>query len=500
MSNSRTLMELKPALDGFAGIPAETRLLFSALQRLPKTFQVDGLLQPVTHPTAPRKPTVPMPLPTAEEVYETARQIGFFAPTPPSTGLVRIRRLFEKYIFVRNILWRAHREQTVKTSPFQARRFENFIWTEFFQKTLTKDDFERVTSAGFQFLPVPKDHMYLAGMRGITQFHRGKFLSVDTEGYDFFLAQTPFPGRVSAKTKLLVRYHDSVPLLMPHTIENQGDHRDAHFFALRQNLADDAEIICISEATRAGLLSVMPEAEDKCHVIHNMAQDCFHPEVTLAGDVWRIFLNRLVDLDAASALEKLTTEQENAAQGEAPRYLFCVSTLEPRKNYETLIRAWEKLKATSSQSLRLVIAGGDGWKSEALNTIIDPWVQRGEIIRLTGVPSEELRTLYQHAALTVCPSYEEGFGYAGVEAMRSGGVVIASDIAVHREIYGDGAIYFDPYDRESLSNLIRKMLASEGERESLRHKGAKNAERYKRDYLLEKWRLHFERLSGAASI
>ena len=40
----KILLELRPALDGHAGIPQETRLLFRGLARL-DGVQVDGLLQ-----------------------------------------------------------------------------------------------------------------------------------------------------------------------------------------------------------------------------------------------------------------------------------------------------------------------------------------------------------------------------------------------------------------------------------------------------------------------
>ena len=500
MPATKILMELKPAFDGFAGIPVETRLLFSSLQQLSgDVWNVDGMLQVATLPRSKRKPSKALDSAHADKIYENARVLGFFADAQPMHGAARIRRILENFLFVRKTLWRAHQEKPLSLNSFDARAFENFIWTALFEKTLLRNDYDDVVNASYKLLTTPKDHMYLAGMRGLTQFHRGKYLNVDTTGYEYFLAQTPFPGRVTKGTKLLVRYHDAVPIFMPHTIENQADHLDAHYFALKQNIADGGEIICVSEATRQSLLSVIPEAEDCSHVIHNMAQGCFHSAPAPAENVWRILRNRMAALESAIATKSLAHDEENAAVGQAPSYLFAVSTLEPRKNYETLIRAWEQLKQNSATPLRLVIAGGNGWKSEPLSAIIDPWEQRGEIIRLSGVPAEELRVLYQHAVLTVCPSYQEGFGYAGVEAMRSGGVVIASDIDVHREIYGDGAAYFDPYDKQSLVELVRALLGADSQRDALREAGAKISKRYDREYLQEQWRALLERLSSNRS-
>ncbi|MDR7927306.1 hypothetical protein RIE95_09980 [Acidithiobacillus thiooxidans] len=47
---------------------------------------------------------------------------------------------------------------------------------------------------------------------------------------------------------------------------------------------------------------------------------------------------------------------------------------------------------------------------------------------LHSVPAEALRLLFRQAVVTVCPSVGEGFDFSGVEAMRCGGVVAASDI------------------------------------------------------------------------
>ena len=69
-------------------------------------------------------------------------------------------------------------------------------------------------------------------------------------GFDVMLVETPFPGRVSPRTRMVVRYHDAIPLLMPHTIKDRGYHRAAHYQALLRNVRDGAWFACVSEATR----------------------------------------------------------------------------------------------------------------------------------------------------------------------------------------------------------------------------------------------------------
>ncbi len=72
----------------------------------------------------------------------------------------------------------------------------------------------------------------------------------------------------------------------------------------------------------------------------------------------------------------------------------------------------------------------------------------------------------------------------------SGGVVVASDIGVHREIYADAAEYFNPYSVEDLARAIKGVIdpARSMRREELVIGGARVARRYACDAILPKWR------------
>jgi glycosyltransferase involved in cell wall biosynthesis len=170
-------------------------------------------------------------------------------------------------------------------------------------------------------------------------------------------------------------------------------------------------------------------------------------------------------------------------------YLLIVSTVEPRKNHTTLLAAWEQLRTEHYPKLKLVVVGMLGWDHEPIVKKFLPWVERGELYVLEDVPSPELRLLYKHARATVCPSFGEGFDFSGVEAMRSGGAVVASDIAVHREIYAKAAEFFNPY---SIGELVKAIVAVvdplQGERRKwLVEEGGVVSRRYLPDIILPKW-------------
>jgi hypothetical protein len=166
-----------------------------------------------------------------------------------------------------------------------------------------------------------------------------------------------------------------------------------------------------------------------------------------------------------------------------------VSTIEPRKNHLALLSAWERLRAEFFPNLKLLVVGALGWEHAHIIGKFRPWIGR-DAFMLEDVPSAELRLLYKHARATICPSFAEGFDLSGVEAMASGGAVIASDISTHREIYLDAAQYFNPYSIEDLVRALREVIepANSARRGELVTTGASVARRYSPEVILPKWR------------
>jgi len=180
---------------------------------------------------------------------------------------------------------------------------------------------------------------------------------------------------------------------------------------------------------------------------------------------------------------------EDSVLPESLEYLLVVSTIEPRKNHLGLLSAWEKLRAEAFPQLKLIVVGKLGWHHKAIVKKFRPWMERGDVFLLEDVPAADLRVLYKHARATICPSFGEGFDFSGVEAMKSGGVVAASDIPVHREIY-DGAVeYFNPYSTPDLSRAIAELIgpSQDMRRADLVAQGAVVARRYAYEKILLQW-------------
>lgn len=132
--------------------------------------------------------------------------------------------------------------------------------------------------------------------------------------------------------------------------------------------------------------------------------------------------------------------------GERP-YFVCVGTIEPRKNVTLLLTLWRRLAERMGDATPpLVLAGQRGWEAEAIVDHLDrsPPVRRF-VHEINGLGDVELAKLVAGATALLSPSFMEGFNLPVAEALSMGTPVIASDIAVHREL-APGARLIDPLD------------------------------------------------------
>jgi glycosyltransferase involved in cell wall biosynthesis len=485
----KILVELRPALEGHAGIPQEARLLFRGLGKI-SGFEVQGLIQSSDRFLARGLPLPPgfdnQILPANEQVDRLSRVVVSIQPVIASRRPVT--KIIDKILrggrfaalLIRSVLrW------PDKLGWFDPAQFHDFIWRSLFAKTLPVEDFDQVTRANYRVAESAYGAMHACGLL-TRRFGRAVYPSLDTRGIDAMLVLTPYPATVTVGTKLIVRYFDAVPLLMSHTIIHKARHQALHYQALRNNVVNGAYFACCSDATRNDLLAAFPEARSRAFTIPCMLSHHYFKEESLSSRIPEILAKRVNTLlHKASAVSALG----RSLDGPSVDYLLMVSTLEPRKNHLTLVDAWELLRRDTYRELKLVLVGALGWDHEAIVERMQVWIDRGDILILAGVPADELRVLYRHARATVCPSYAEGFGYAGVEAMRCGGVVVASDIHVHREVYKDAAEYCNPYSAADMAGAISRVIDPDRSqcRDRLVDRADQVCERYLPDEVLPQW-------------
>lgn len=506
LSSQVVLMDMRPALDGFYGIPQETRLLFSALAGL-GCFEIYGLLQMSTRQVRGGV-TKNKILSNAERIHRFSKAVVSLR-SASSTDWKEFASDWIGSVFYRWFLrWTAWTGMgRIELKEFETTAFRDFVWQQMFARSVPPTEREAVLQCNYRVCSAPWRWMHLVGIERSWVLKQSRYPLLDTRGINVFIAQTPYPGRVSAGTTLVIHYHDAIPVLMPHTISDRAFHEASHFQALAANVREGAYFVCVSEATRRDLLSLFPEAEPRAVTIHNMLPSYYHPQAREPERVPWIVRRYLHDefrpkgrnarndrnvykLAKSFANEDDKTTFYNRAFASGTRYLLMVSTIEPRKNHARLIEAWALLRDRVDPDLKLVLVGHIGWDHKAVLDGCLPWIEQGGLFMLHSVPAESMRILYQQATVTVCPSVGEGFDFSGAEAMRCGGVVAASDIPVHREVYGEAAGYFDPYDTASVVSVLQQLIydeKSEGRRENLQKLGSAQTAQYLPDKIIPQW-------------
>lgn len=149
-----------------------------------------------------------------------------------------------------------------------------------------------------------------------------------------------------------------------------------------------------------------------------------------------------------------------AVKGAMKPFILHVGSPFPHKNLERLIKAFDEVKKTQPK-LQLVLPGKmkNQFKKDMLAWLSSS-SNNADIVTPGYVNDAELKWLYQNAAMYVLPSLSEGFGLPGLEAMSHGCPVIASDNTCLPEIYGNAALYFDPFDVQEIAVNIEKVLTS----------------------------------------
>ncbi len=159
-------------------------------------------------------------------------------------------------------------------------------------------------------------------------------------------------------------------------------------------------------------------------------------------------------------------------------YTLCVATIEPRKNIEVLLAAYEALPEAQRNCYPLVLVGGYGWRSEAIHRRIEKGQRQGWLLYLGYVSESELPMIYSAARGFVYPSLYEGFGLPVLEAMASGLPVLISNRSSLPEVAMGAALIVDAEDVQKMTEKIAVLLEDDPWREKASKRSLQVAERF----------------------
>lgn len=159
------------------------------------------------------------------------------------------------------------------------------------------------------------------------------------------------------------------------------------------------------------------------------------------------------------------------------KYFLRVGNFYPHKNVENLIEAFNIFQ-NKNKKIKLVLVGKKDFFYERIRRQIESLGIEDKVLFIENPLDTDLINLYKNAIATVVPSFMEGFSLTAVEAMSVGSPLIASDIPVHREVCGDGAIYFNPEKKDDLELVLELLTKNSTARKELIESGKLQAKNY----------------------
>lgn len=205
------------------------------------------------------------------------------------------------------------------------------------------------------------------------------------------------------------------------------------------------KIIAVSDFTKKDIMDTLKTNKSKIEVIYEAADDL-----------------------------KISDKKEEKIKN----YFLYVGNVFQHKNVGLLLVSFKAL-VKEDPSLRLVFVGREDFLYKKLKEHVKKDVGEEKVIFLENVSDEKLSELYRGAIALVRTSLMEGFSLPPLEALENDCLVLASDIPVHREVFGDSIIYFDQFKSDDILSKMKYVLnLSSQEKEKLVKKGIAQANKY----------------------
>lgn len=249
----------------------------------------------------------------------------------------------------------------------------------------------------------------------------------------------------------ILTIHDIIFKLFPEYCTTDVTRYANRYFQRNLKFAD--KIISVSHSTKKDLIRVYNVPESKIDVIHEAASEQFQPlherEITIIKKKYQ-----LPDL-----------------------FILYVGTIEPRKNIQLILHSFKEVTRKNPE-VKLVIAGGLGWKYQQTLTLIDTLNITNKVHLLGYVPESDLPALYNAAKVFVYPSAYEGFGLPPLEAMQCGTPVITSTSSSLPEVMGKEGMTVEPSDIAELNKYLLKILYNDNFYQSQKEYGIERAKMF----------------------
>jgi glycosyltransferase involved in cell wall biosynthesis len=264
------------------------------------------------------------------------------------------------------------------------------------------------------------------------------------------LLYLPNPHFFATKLTCVVTVHDLSPLRFPEFFSLKRRYFADRLLGLKKVITGANRIVATSEHTRQDVHEFIGVPLDRIDVASPGMNSRYRPQPP-------------EEIERVRARHRLPE-----------KYFLFVGAVEPRKNIEGLIDAFEQLP----EEYGLVIAGGRGWANEGIHRRIHRTKVHKRIRHLGYVPEEDKAPLYAGAVAFVYPSFYEGFGMPPLEVMACGTPAIVSHASSLPEAVGDAGLLVNPNDPGTIAAAMLTAATDEPTRAMLRERGLRQAAKF----------------------
>jgi glycosyltransferase involved in cell wall biosynthesis len=248
----------------------------------------------------------------------------------------------------------------------------------------------------------------------------------------------PYFLKYLQKKPYVITVYDMIHELFPGYFKSDDQTR-----AWKKELIEKAGVvIAISENTKTDILKFTEVDPDRVKVIHlgSPFEHCNEPQMNTASDP---FVS-------------------------VKPYLLFVGARSDYKNFNFFIESVAEMLCKNNE-LNVVSAGSIPFSRRERQFLRN--LNIFEKVHYVKVNDIILKNLYRNAQAFVFPSLYEGFGLPVLEAFSCGCPAVLSNSSSLPEIGGDGAVYFEPTEKESINSVLEKVLSDETFRKDLITRG-----------------------------
>jgi len=257
---------------------------------------------------------------------------------------------------------------------------------------------------------------------------------------------------VIARAAVLVAVHDTIPWRYPKSIFPSYAQRIAWNIKLRLAVQQSSRLITVSD-----------------HACKSVARHFRLPEnaISIVGEAPAAVFRPLADCAALAAIS------ERLAVPPQARMIVYHGAFAPHKNLRALARVFVRLcREPRFSDVYLVVVGSQSGPNRVEFQALQAICHGLDRVKFPGaLEDHDLALALNRATLAVLPSLEEGFGLTGLEAVACGTPLIATRSSALPEVLGDGAVYFEPQDENTLYAHLTGLLADSSRRQALRELG-----------------------------